>query len=184
MLNVGSVRTAALFFVWLLHHSAAHAQYFDQEEGLNSVSIELKGLDAVLGCEGEGCGCTYEKTSNKLFVLYKEPSKRSAVIGRYDSGTTAIAGVPISIVRDPGRYHVLNTKNFNLRIPKNAEFNRVFYLGEGKYTAYFNGHKVKYDDSSLELRELSPTKYETWFPITVGEKHGYANIFPFEGCLE
>ena len=184
MLNMSGIRKVSLFVVWLLHHSTAHAQYFNQDVGHNSVSLELKGLDAVLGCEGEGCGCTYENTSNKLFVLYKEPSKRSAVIGRYDSGTTAIVGVPISIVRDPGRYRVVNIKKLNLRIPKNAEFNRVFYLGEGEYYAIYNGQKIRYEDDALELKTLSPTKYETWFPITVGEKHGYASIFPFEGCLE
>lgn len=178
------ISLSACFASYIYFQTGARAQYMDAVDDWSAGSMAHGSVEIVLGCEGEGCGCTYDKISIEKFTLRKQPSESSKTVGTYKVGTKAFAGLPFSIVKNHGRYIVQKIHDSRLDIPISAEINSRFYVGENAWIATYNGRRIEYDGDALELKEISPTKYETWFSITVGNVHGYSKTFPFKGCLE
>jgi hypothetical protein len=153
---------------------------------MTQVSAEIlpSGTDIIFGCEGEGCGCTYETNTRRNFVLYKDMHDSSRRLGSYPSGTTAEAGDVFSVVVDPGEYRVESVRTKSVPLKSGNRIHTRFYLGEGAWQAKLGARNVKWEEGDIKLKQIRPTIYKVWTQISVGEVHGYANTFPFEGCLE
>lgn len=139
--------------------------------------------DIILGCQGEGCGCTDDTRSNAAFALYKEMDDKARPLGRYPKGTKSNAGLVFSVVDAPGEYVVDEVKKASLPVQKGDRLHTVFYLGEGEWRAKLAGRTVEFSEGDIVTRAVAPSRYTVWIQISVGPVHGYAKTFPFKGCL-
>lgn len=147
-------------------------------------SAARAGDDLIEGCQGEGCGCTDAKKSNKDFVLYEKMDLKSKVLGKFKSGTEAQAGKATTRILKKGKSKVTEVTDSALGLKKGDEVNTVFDLGEGFMKVKHGEKWIEYSDDNVKLKEIEAPKYENWLEITVGKLHGYSSTFPFMGCFE
>lgn len=142
------------------------------------------GNDLLEGCQGEGCGCTNEKKSNKDFVLYEKMDLKSKVLGQFKSGTEAVAGKATTKILEKGKSKIIEVKDPAIGLKKGDEVNTVFYLGEGFEKVKLGDKWVEFEDEKVKMKEIKAPKYETWLEVSVGKIKGFTSTFPFMGCLE
>lgn len=140
--------------------------------------------DLIDGCQGEGCGCTDQKKSNKGFELYEKMDLKSKILGKFKAGTEATAGKATTKILNKGKSKVTEVKESALGLKKGDEVNTVFYLGEGFMKLKRGDKWIEYSEDDITLKEIEAFKYENWLEVTVGKLHGYTPTFPFMGCLE
>ena len=153
-----------------------------------SSAARAQGLEAgaliLVGCEGEGCGCTHSKTTNKPFDLYESLSSQSKKIASFKRHVAAKAGNAFAVVKEPGRYRVTSVKNNESRLKTGDLLTLMFYEGEGVRTALRGRDKVSFEEGDIEYATERKTELEQWYHITAGSAQGYSRTFPFEGCLK
>ena len=66
-----------------------------------------RGAELVFGCQGEGCGCSGLKKTNKAFRLYEEMSVSSKLLGDYKKPVKAVHGDLFSRILAPGSYRIV-----------------------------------------------------------------------------
>jgi hypothetical protein len=146
-------------------------------------TARAQARDIILGCEGEGCGCTDDTRSSAAFVLYRELDDKAAPLGRYPKGTRSKAGLVFSVIDVPGEYVVDEVKKASLPVRKGDRLHTLFYLGEGEWRAKLAGRTVEFSEGDIVTRAITPSRYTVWIQISVGSVHGYAKTFPYRGCL-
>jgi hypothetical protein len=144
-----------------------------------------RGAELVFGCQGEGCGCSGQKITNKAFRLYEEMSVSSKLLGDYKKPVKAGHGDSFSRILAPGNYRIVEVIKPTAGLKAGDIIDSVFSHGEGWLQARFNGRKIGFEEGvDLKLEAIERTKVETWYVISVGDRIGYSQTFPFRGCRE
>lgn len=150
---------------------------------ISSLTAHAK-TDLIEGCQGEGCGCTDEKKTNKEFDLYEKMDSKSKILEKVKSGTVAAPGKATTKVISKGKSKVTEVNEPTLGLKKGDMVNTVFDLGEGNELVRFGNKEISFEMGQITLEEIEAPKYETWFEVKVGKLKGYSLVFPFKGCLE
>lgn len=144
----------------------------------------LSSLNIIDGCEGEGCGCTYAKVTNKPFTLFDSIGKSKTPIATFSTAVPGKILASFSSVRSSGKYRVNSVRNQQSSLKRGQIITHLFYLGEGLYNARYRGRLVQFAHDDVKLAMVRKTKLVPWFMVAAGGKVGYTNVFPFDGCLE
>lgn len=143
------------------------------------------GQEIIFGCQGEGCGCTGDTKTSKPFKLHKKMNEQSAVVGDYKEPVNAIAGDAFSLVTEPGQHKITAVRKPVGGLKVGSVVDRLFHYGEGSWQANFNGKKVQFQEAiEVSWKTIKPTKFETWYQITVQGQPGYSRTFPFKACFD
>jgi hypothetical protein len=135
------------------------------------------------GCEGEGCGCTHDKKSNKAFKLFEKMDKKSKLIGFYKKNTNAETISPFTILIKAGKAKITEVLEPASGLKVNDVLSPIFYEGEGSMKGMLGSKWISFDQSFVKLKTLEKQKSENWLELKVGDKHGYTPSFPFTNCL-
>lgn len=150
---------------------------------ISSLTTNAK-TDLIEGCQGEGCGCTDEKKTNKDFNLYEKMDLKSKILENIKSGAVATRGKITTKVLSKGKSRVTEVNEPTLGLKKGDMVNTVFALGEGNELVRLGNKEISYELGQVILEEIEAPQYETWFEIKVGKLKGYSLVFPFKNCLE
>lgn len=140
--------------------------------------------EVISGCQGEGCGCTREKKFDKEAILYEKMDAGSKVIGKFKAGTAASLVKVTTRVLKRGLSKVTAVNESFKTLKPGDEIHTVFSLGEGFYQAKIGDKLIEFEFDQVTLQEIEKPVYEVWAEIKVGKRKGYAQSFPFLGCLE
>ena len=136
------------------------------------------------GCEGEGCGCTNDKKTNRPFKLYEKMDIKSKQVGSFGKNTKAEVIGPFTILIQAGKAKVTEVTAQSAGLKVNDILSPIFYEGEGLMRGLLNGKWHVFDQSMVKLKILEEQKSQNWLELKVGDKHGYTDTFPFTNCLE
>lgn len=175
---------ALLLSAFLLVPSAEAAPKAAPKPAPKKATTKAKTPELIEGCQGEGCGCTHDNRTDKPLTLYKARSTRSKVLGKFTTGTSAKLLKVATLVLRPGKARVKAVLAEDSGLKAGEELTHLFAQGEGLWEARRNGKKISYQEGDAELEILQPAKYEVWVEVSVGAKHGFTDVFPFQGCLE
>lgn len=165
---------------------------------LISTSLAHSASEIIPGCQGEGCHCFQGYRGSETngipgkndiktirpFKLYKDRSKNSKMVGKFEAGIKARPLKQELVIEDKGEYVVETVQSSKLSLKRGDKINTIVNLGEGFFKGRQNDKWIEFDYENLKLKTIKETKITAWLFVKVGELNGFTQDLPFEMCLE